>query len=130
MEAAATKLVLVVDDDRSVTETTANAVRLAGVRAVGIAIEVDPRDIFFDPQPDLVLIDQMLLGSRDGVELARALRDAGWTCPMMAFSASDQMMQVARDSGEFVSVIPKPYEVYVLVSEVQKALGITPELLP
>lgn len=75
--------------------------------------------------PALFLIDLMLPGM-SGIELAAQLREQGYSStPMIAMSASRLMLEIASSSNLFDRMLPKPFDVSMLLDCVEAHIGQT-----
>lgn len=73
-----------------------------------------------DGELRLFLLDMMLVGTT-GIEVARILRANGFAdTPMIAMSASGQMLRAATDSRLFAATLPKPFELTHLLETVSR----------
>lgn len=114
--------VLVVDDEPSVCEMLTEQLGLYGARAIGVT-DLDADSATMVNGPDLVVLDIMLRG-HSGVDIAKALRARRYKGPMIAMSASDEMLQIPGEEVLFAATIPKPYEMVRFLSTVMDVLGI------
>lgn len=91
-----------------------------GVRAFESAAEI---------QPDLIVTDLGLPGTRDGVGLARGLRQNPKTAgiPMLAVTGRDPGT-LGDDAGLFAAVLLKPVAPDVLISRIRQTLRFSREL--
>jgi CheY-like chemotaxis protein len=76
--------------------------------------------------PDLVLMDIILQGEMDGIEVAAAIRGAS-NIPVVYLTAymDEERLRRAKMVGPF-AYIPKPFEEEELASTIEKALSKTP----
>lgn len=114
-------LILVVEDDHSIRETTRMALSDAGFTVVTAADGDEAMARFRADRPDAVLLDVML-PKRDGLEVLRSIR---------ALSTAPVLMVTARDDTSDVVVglelgaddyITKPFEMPILLARLRAAL--------
>ncbi|HSJ35271.1 MAG TPA: response regulator transcription factor [Acidimicrobiia bacterium] len=114
-------LILVVEDDRSIRETTRMALADAGFSVVTAADGDEAMARFRADRPDAVLLDVML-PKRDGLEVLRSIR---------ALSSTPVLMVTARDGTSDIVVglelgaddyITKPFEMPILLARLRAAL--------
>ena len=125
--AAAPPAILIVDDERGITDTLADlladegyAVRTAGDGAAAAAALADPAS-----PPDLVLLDVMLPGL-DGLAVCRRLREAPATreVPVVFITAvpPEQLTPHLADCPG-AAILPKPFRFAELLDTVQQHLA-------
>lgn len=73
-------------------------------------------------RPRVFLLD-LMLPSMDGIELARSLRPFWEETPMIAMSASPNLLDAARRSGLFQATIGKPFDMLDLIDTVTSIAG-------
>ncbi len=113
--------ILIVEDDRSIREITELGLRDAGFE-VRTAADGDEAIIrFHNEQPDLVVLDVML-PKRDGLEVCRAIRAESSVPVVMLTARSDAIdIVVGLESGAD-DYVTKPFEMPVLVARIRAAL--------
>lgn len=74
--------------------------------------------------PDLVLLDMMLPGDLDGIEVTRRLRAEGVSAPIVALTARSEaeLGAAAREAG-VVAFLEKPIDPFAVVREVIRWIG-------
>jgi signal transduction histidine kinase len=109
------RLVLLVDDNHDVLEATSGLLTLSGlvVRTAG-GLEEAWSLLQGGLKPDWVISDIVMAGTADGVELARRLRKADPTLPVILASAYSAAAAEATAQG-FI-VLRKPYDAPQLLS--------------
>ena len=116
-------VILVVEDEAIVALLLEMALSLAGHRVLGpVATAEEALETAQEMPPELALIDIRLLGSHDGIWLARNLRDR-WGVPALFLSGQTTQARAARDAA--LGVIGKPYN----PDEVVEAVATVGELL-
>ncbi len=110
--------VLVVDDDAALSEMLGIVLRGEGFDPVFCADGAEALDAFRSAQPDLVLLDLMLPG-RDGVDVCRAIRAESGTPIVMLTAKSDTVdVVVGLESGADDYII-KPFKPKELVARIR-----------
>ena len=114
--------VLVVEDDEHLLKLIQDI-----LAAHGYAMSAAPHpDVVLDyarrDMPDLFLID-IMLPKQSGIEVADRLwlNEFGGT-PMIAFSASTVMRDLARHTHLFCEVLPKPFDLTQFLDAVERAI--------
>ena len=111
--------VLIVEDEMIVARDLSNNLSQVGYRVCGIVTSVEKAlKSVAEHEPDVVLIDIILKGPRDGIELARALQGE-WNIPFLfitshADRATVERAKATRPSGYIVKPFT-PDEVYAAV---------------
>lgn len=102
--------VLVVDDDRELTDLITDALTEEGYR-VAVALDVDCLRVAREQQPDIILLDLMMPGM-DGVVIGQRLRADRETAriPIVAMSAVERLPDMASAMRASV-YLPKPFEI-------------------
>ncbi len=82
--------ILVVDDDRPITDTLRRALAYEGY-SVEVALRgEDALKKVLEHQPDLIVLDRMMPGM-DGLEVCRRLREGGNQVPILMLTAKDSI---------------------------------------
>lgn len=124
MLAETTLRVMVVEDEAVVALLLSSYLTKWGYDVTGIADNFDEAVEMFDSaHPDLVLMDISIMGSRDGIETAQALRDRRRDLPIIFISAfSDQgTARRVEESGAY-AFLPKPFDAASLERKVREVL--------
>jgi DNA-binding response OmpR family regulator len=101
-------IILVAEDEAIIALMLAMTLDLAGHKVVGPVASVEEGlDLAEATRPELALIDIRLSGARDGVCLARSLRDR-WGVPSLFISGQTTQARAARDAA--LGVLGKPYD--------------------
>lgn len=113
--------ILVVDDEPSITDAVATALRYEGFDTREAATAGAARSAIDDFRPDLIVLDVML-PDRDGLTLARGLREDGDRTPVIFLTARDA--QEDRLAGLAVAddYIAKPFSLAEIVARVRAVL--------
>ena len=119
----AQKEILIIEDDEALREMLATALRMAGfhVRTAGDGLA--GLRLLEAYEPDVVVLD-LNLPIATGFDVLNELRAVTKTrlTPVIAISGMDQYLKAARDHGDFVATIPKPFEPDTVVRAVERAL--------
>ena len=114
--------VVVIDDEPDILSLLCAVLEEEGMEAVGMA---HPDTVLSDDRLSgaaLLIIDLMLPGM-DGIMLAWRLRSNGLPdMPMIAISASLSMLKRASASGLFQDTLPKPFDIDVLLTSVERTI--------
>lgn len=113
--------VLVVDDDAALAEMLQLVLRQEGFDTVWCGHGDNALNAFYDSKPDLVLLDLMLPG-RDGVDVCRDIRDVSGIPIIMLTAKSDTIDVVAGLEAGADDYVPKPFKAKELVARVRTRL--------
>jgi len=125
MAEAVPKRVMVVEDEAVIALLLSSHLMKWGYDVVGTADNFEEAVELFDAeQPDLVLMDVSIMGPRDGVETAHALRERRPELPIIFLSAyADQATsRRIRDSAPH-GYLPKPFDASALEQKVRELLS-------
>jgi CheY-like chemotaxis protein len=76
-------------------------------------------------RPDLILLDIILAGSMDGLEVARTLRDRGLRMPIVALSAhSPDKFGERVAAADLDAYLEKPVDPFTVVKEAIRLIGL------
>jgi two-component system OmpR family response regulator len=113
--------VLVVDDEPSISDAVATALRYEGFETREVATGRAADRAIADFEPDLVVLDVML-PDLDGFKLARRLRERGDRVPVIFLTAKDS----TEDKVEGLSIgddyVTKPFSLTEIVARVHAVL--------
>jgi two-component system response regulator MtrA len=113
---------LVVEDDTTILQLLHDVAVMDGFDVVGVSWPDLVLDVTRQVQPDVILIDVML-PRRSGIEVAEELRAHGFEeTPMVAMSASRVMQALAQHSGVFQACIGKPFDLDALIGTIERAM--------
>lgn len=114
------RYIVVVDDEPGILDTLCEVLEMEGYLTACVERPHDTGGIASRRRPDLFLIDLMLPGM-DGIALARCLRAEGFQeTPMIAMSASNEMVRAAKQSGLFQEAIAKPFDIDSILDSVER----------
>jgi DNA-binding NtrC family response regulator len=104
------KRVLIVDDERTITDTLAVIFASAGYEARGVYSAEHARTILPIWSPHLAVID-VLLPNMNGIDLAILMRAEYPDCRLLLFSGQFQtadLLQAAAEEGHSFEILVKP----------------------
>jgi two-component system, OmpR family, response regulator len=129
-ESAATPTLLVVEDDESIRELLASALRFAGYQAEAVATGTDGFNRAITKRYDLLLLDVGLPGI-DGFEICRLLRARGDLTPIIFLTARRELddMRAGFDGGGD-DYLTKPFSLEELTLRVEAVLRRTAHQRP
>src|ERR1700748_2751447 len=122
--------ILVVDDEASIVDAVATALRYEGFDVREEGTGRGAISAFADFEPDLVVLDWML-PDLDGVEVGRRLRDRGFKTAILFLTAKDAVenkVEALRAGGD--DYVTKPFSLAEVVARVQAILRRTARDLP
>ncbi len=113
-------LILVVEDERDIRDMLCELFEEEGYRVTCVNHWAQMMPINEAYRPDLLFVDLMLPGV-SGIELARRLREDGLPdTPMVAMSASPDMLRSAAHSKLFQETLPKPFDIEQLLTYAER----------
>jgi len=116
----ASVLILVVEDERDILNMLRELLEEEGYHVVCVNHPRQLMPINEGCRPDLLFVD-LMLPDLSGIELARRLREDGLPdTPMVAMSASPDMLRSAAHSKLFQETLPKPFEIERLLSYAER----------
>jgi CheY-like chemotaxis protein len=106
---------LVIEDDRDNCDALSEALRIAGMRALGCRNGLEGVDLARELSPDLVVVDYRL-PDVNGAEVCRRLRDDQVTArtPIIAVTASPEAFRVEGCQAD--AVLTKPCQLETLIA--------------
>jgi two-component system alkaline phosphatase synthesis response regulator PhoP len=121
------KRVLVIEDDAAIRRGVLDALAFAGYDALEAGDGVAGRCAALDASYDLLLLDLVLPG-RDGLEILREVRTARPTVPVIVLTAraseDDRVRGLSLGADDYVI---KPFSVRELLARIQAVLRRSPE---
>jgi DNA-binding response OmpR family regulator len=104
------RLVVVVDDEPDVLHILCEVLEEAGLQVLCLDHPKQARSLDDSMSPCLFLID-LMLPEENGIRLAEELRAHAFdSVPMIAMSASSDMVRAAWASGLFQDTLSKPFD--------------------
>ncbi|MGV8997255.1 MAG: response regulator [Parvibaculaceae bacterium] len=122
--------VLVVEDNPDLGDLLLTFIGAAGHQVTLRGSSLDALDTLHEQTFDLVITD-MFMPDRDGLEILRAAKRASPDTPVLAMSGGSRLfptfdpLACARQLGAF-AILPKPFRRSELLSAVEAALASTP----
>lgn len=110
-----------VDDEKDVLDLICSVLEDEGYDVLCLSHPVLTDDLQGEASHPRLFVLDIMLPAMSGIELARRLRKNGFEdTPMIAMSASPDMLDVAAQSDLFHALIPKPFELDTLLHTVQE----------
>jgi two-component system, OmpR family, response regulator len=122
--------ILVVDDEPSIVDAVATALRYEGFEVEEATGGRDALRSVAEREPDLVVLDWML-PDLDGLEVGRRMRDRGFKSAILFLTAKDSIdskVEALRAGGD--DYVTKPFSLAEVVARVQAILRRTQGDLP
>jgi CheY-like chemotaxis protein len=118
-------VVLVVDDDQIIADGIALILERSGMTSIAAYDGDSALEIARVAPPDLLLTD-VFMPKKNGVELAIAVRSLIADCKVLLFSgnpASHDLLSMACDAGHYFTTLQKPIHPVDLIAHVTEALN-------
>lgn len=122
MDAEAEKVILVVEDDATISDLVAYNLRRAGFRVRQEANGRAGLDAALDPEVDLVLMD-LMLPALDGVTASREIRRKRPSVPLIMLTARaerETMLEGFQAGAD--DYVTKPFDMDILIARIQARL--------
>ena len=122
--------ILVVDDETSIVDAVATALRYEGYEVEWMLKGRDALDAVVRREPDLIVLDWML-PDLDGLEVGKRLRERGFRTPILFLTAKDateNKVEALRAGGD--DYVTKPFSLAEVVARVHAILRRTRGVLP
>ena len=121
--------ILIVDDDPDIVEAGKLVLEREGFEVVGAPNKREGLKMLEEGKPDLLILDVMMEEPDDGLRMARDIRKAGHTLPIIMLTSVNAAMGLNIDKDEEMVPVDefqqKPVEPATLVAKVRKLLGTT-----
>ena len=130
MTSGAAHRILVVDDEPSIVDAVATALRYEGYQVAEALTGRDALAAVAGLDPDLVVLDWML-SDLEGIEVGRRLRERGFRTAVLFLTAKDgteNKVEALRAGGD--DYVTKPFSLAEIVARVQAILRRTAGELP
>ena len=115
--------ILVVEDDQDIRDLVTLQLSRAGYTAESVGSGNEAIEMVRRSAPDLIIMDLRMSG-KSGIEAARDIRDAGFPAPIVALSASREAAEIeAALAAGFSDYLFKPLDRHELVAAVERALN-------
>jgi two-component system OmpR family response regulator len=122
--------ILVVDDEPSITDAVATALRYEGYQVDEASNGRDALAAVMRDEPDLVVLDWML-PDIPGIEVGRRMRERGFKTAILFLTAKDAVedkVEALRAGGD--DYVTKPFSLAEIVARIQAVLRRTNGALP
>ncbi len=115
--------VLVVEDEQKIAQAIKRGLELKGY-AVDVVYDADTGLSYaIDPDYDIIILDRMLPGSMDGIEIARQARQEGQKAPILILTARGSIdARVEGLNSGADDYLIKPFSFSELVARIQALL--------
>lgn len=124
------KRVLIVDDERVITDTLVTIFSQSGYETKGVYSAEQALSAMEDWRPELVIID-VLLPAMNGIDLAIRIKSQWAECHIYLFSgqaATGDLLDMAMKNGHTFDVLAKPVHPSELLGIAGRLLGETPSI--
>jgi DNA-binding response OmpR family regulator len=119
--------ILIVDDDPDIVEACRLVLEREGYEVDGASSRAEGMKTLEGGSPDLLILDVMMEEPDDGLRMAREIRKAGHTFPIIMLTSVNAAMGLNIDKDEEMVPVdefqPKPVDPQTLVAKVQKLLA-------
>jgi len=119
--------ILIVDDDPDIVEACRLVLEREGYEVAGAASRAEGMKSLEGSSPDLLILDVMMEEPDDGLRMAREIRKAGHTFPIIMLTSVNAAMGLNIDKDEEMVPVdefqPKPVDPQTLIAKVQKLLA-------
>jgi two-component system OmpR family response regulator len=122
--------ILVVDDEQSIVDAVATALRYEGYQVEEAYSGRDALTAVAQFEPDLIVLDWML-PDIEGIEVGRRLREKGFKTAVLFLTAKDateNKVEALRAGGD--DYVTKPFSLAEIVARIQAILRRTSSALP
>jgi DNA-binding response OmpR family regulator len=118
--------ILIVDDDPDIVEAGRLVLEREGYEVEGAPNRADGMKKLAEVKPDLLILDVMMEEPDDGLRMAREIRKAGHTLPIIMLTSVNAAMGLNIDKDEEMVPVdefqPKPVDPQTLIAKVKKLL--------
>lgn len=118
--------ILIVDDDPDIVEACRLVLEREGYEVEGASSRADGMKKIEEVKPDLLILDVMMEEPDDGLRMAREIRKAGHTLPIIMLTSVNAAMGLNIDKDEEMVPVdefqPKPVDPQTLIAKVKKLL--------
>ncbi|MBC8329897.1 MAG: hypothetical protein ISR76_02155 [Planctomycetes bacterium] len=117
--------VLVLDNDPSLGELLALALRRSGLRPLVLSASADAETVMTEEGADFLVLDLNLGAGDSGDRLARRWAGAGILPPFLILTGTplDERLDSLRGLPEFRGVLAKPFSLVALADEIRAGCG-------
>ena len=119
--------ILIVDDDPDIVEAGRLVLEREGYEVEGAPNRAAGMKKLEEVRPDLLILDVMMEEPDDGLRMAREIRKAGHTLPIIMLTSVNAAMGLNIDKDEEMVPVdefqPKPVDPRTLIAKVKKLLS-------
>ncbi|HEY5388070.1 MAG TPA: response regulator [Thermoleophilia bacterium] len=119
--------ILIVDDDPDIIEAGRLVLEREGYEVEGAPSRADGMKRLEEVKPDLLILDIMMEEPDDGLRMAREIRKAGHTLPIIMLTNVNAAMGLNIDKDEEMVPVdefqPKPVDPQTLIAKVKQLLA-------
>ena len=119
--------ILIVDDDPDIVEAGRLVLEREGYEVEGAPNRADGMKRLEEVKPDLLILDVMMEEPDDGLRMAREIRKAGHTLPIIMLTSVNAAMGLNIDKDEEMVPVDefqsKPVDPQTLIAKVKKLLA-------
>ena len=119
--------ILIVDDDPDIVEACCLVLEREGYEVEGAPSRAAGMKRLEEVKPDLLILDVMMEEPDDGLRMAREIRKAGHTLPIIMLTSVNAAMGLNIDKDEEMVPVdefqPKPVDPQTLIAKVNKLLA-------
>ena len=119
--------ILIVDDDPDIVEACHLVLEREGYEVESASNRADGMKKIVEVKPDLLILDVMMEEPDDGLRMAREIRKAGHTLPIIMLTSVNAAMGLNIDKDEEMVPVeefqPKPVDPQTLIAKVKKLLS-------
>lgn len=118
--------IAIIDDDPDIVEANRILLEANGFDVVSAASADDGNALIMAEQPDLIILDVMMLEPDDGFFLALNLRRSGVTTPIIMLTSVSKAVgyhYVANDMVPIDEFLEKPVPPAILLNKIKTLLG-------
>ncbi|MCC7431402.1 response regulator [bacterium] len=123
-----TKKILVVDDNEGIIDLLSFGLEMRGYEVVCAINGEDGLDKFLSNSFDLVITD-FSMPKMNGNELATSIRNFDKEIPIVLLSGSVYDKNVVLDETLFSLTLPKPFDLFLLISKIGRLIEISETVL-
>lgn len=118
--------ILIVDDDPDIVEAARLVLEREGYEVESAPNRAEGMTKIEEVSPDLLILDVMMEEPDDGLRMAREIRRAGHTLPIIMLTSVNAAMGLNIDKDEEMVPVeefqPKPVDPQTLIAKVKKLL--------
>jgi len=118
--------ILIVDDDPDIVEAARLVLEREGYEVESAPNRAEGMTKIVEVSPDLLILDVMMEEPDDGLRMAREIRRAGHTLPIIMLTSVNAAMGLNIDKDEEMVPVeefqPKPVDPQTLIAKVKKLL--------